>query len=68
MKTNSVIKLPNKSGPVVLDVIVDPYILEFPSHAPLYTMKGYTLSVAKQVLSGTINALIQTFERNVALL
>jgi hypothetical protein len=31
------------------------------------TMKGYTLSVAKQVLSGRMDAVIKTIERNVGL-
>jgi pyruvate dehydrogenase (quinone) len=44
--------LANKSGPVVVDVVVDPYALARPSHAASHTMKGYTLSFAKQVLSG----------------
>jgi hypothetical protein len=31
-------------------------------------MKGYTLSVAKQVLSGRMDGVIKTIERNVALI
>jgi pyruvate dehydrogenase (quinone) len=59
--------LAHKSGPVVVDVVVDPYALALPSHVPLHTMKGYTLSVAKQVLTGRMDALIKTMEHNVKL-
>jgi pyruvate dehydrogenase (quinone) len=47
---------------------VDPYALAMPSHVPFHTMQGYTLSIAKQVLSGRMDGLIKTIERNVALL
>jgi len=57
-----------KRGPVVVDAVVDPYALALPSHVPFHTMKGYTLSVAKQVLNGRMDVLIKTLERNVALL
>ena len=60
--------LAHKSGPVVVDVVVDPYALALPSHVPFHTVKGYTLSVAKQVLSGRMDSLIKTIEHNVALL
>jgi pyruvate dehydrogenase (quinone) len=51
-----------------VDVVVDPYALALPSHVPFHTMKGHTLSVAKQVLSGRMDALIKTIEHNVGLL
>jgi pyruvate dehydrogenase (quinone) len=60
--------LAHKSGPVVVDAVVDPLALAVPSHVPFHTVKGYTLSVAKQVLSGRMDVLIKTLERNVALL
>jgi len=60
--------LAHKTGPVVVDVVVDPYALAMPSHVPFHTMKGYTLSVAKQVLSGKMDSLIKTVEHNVRLL
>jgi pyruvate dehydrogenase (quinone) len=60
--------LAHKSGPVVVDAVVDPYALAMPSHVPFHTMKGYTLSMAKQVLSGRMDGLIKTIERNVALI
>jgi pyruvate dehydrogenase (quinone) len=56
-----------RRGPVVVDAVVDPYALALPSHVPLHTMKGYTLSVAKQVLGGRMDAVIRTMEHNVRL-
>jgi pyruvate dehydrogenase (quinone) len=56
-----------KIGPVIVDAVVDPYALALPSHVPLHTMKGFTLSVAKQVLAGRMDALIKTMEHNVRL-
>jgi pyruvate dehydrogenase (quinone) len=60
--------LAHKSGPVVVDVVVDPYALAMPSHVPFHTIKGYTLSVAKQVLNGKMDSLVKTAERNIRLL
>ena len=59
--------LAHKSGPVVVDAVVDPLALALPSHVPFHTIKGYTLSVAKQVLNGRMDVLIKTLERNVRL-
>src|SRR6201999_1964233 len=44
--------LAHKGGPVVVDVLVDHYALSLPAHVPVSTVKGFTLSLAKQVLSG----------------
>ena len=56
-----------KDGPVVVDAVVDPYALSLPSHVPFHTAKGYTLSLAKQVLAGRFDDVIKTIERNVRL-
>jgi pyruvate dehydrogenase (quinone) len=56
-----------KNGPVVVDAVVDPFALALPSHVPFHTVKGFTLSVAKQVLSGRLDSVITTMERNVRL-
>jgi pyruvate dehydrogenase (quinone) len=56
-----------KEGPVVVDAVVDPLALSLPSHVPFHTAKGFTLSMAKQVLSGNMDAVIKTIERNVRL-
>ncbi|HET7106791.1 MAG TPA: thiamine pyrophosphate-dependent enzyme [Candidatus Acidoferrum sp.] len=54
-------------GPVVVDAVVDPYALSLPSHVPLHTAAGYTLSLAKQVLAGRFDEVIKTIEHNVRL-
>ena len=56
-----------KGGPVVVDAVVDPYALSLPSHSPLHTVKGFTLSLAKQVLTGRMDEVIKTIERNARL-
>ena len=56
-----------KNGPVVVDAVVDPYALAMPSHAPVHTAVGFTLSFAKQVLSGRFDSVIRTIERNVGI-
>jgi len=56
-----------KDGPVVVDAVVDPYALSLPSHVPFHTVKGYTLSLAKQVLAGRFDDVIKTMERNIRL-
>src|SRR5580693_9031289 len=57
-----------KDGPVVVDAVVDPYALSLPSHVPLHTAAGYTLSLAKQVLAGRFDDVIKTAERNIRLI
>lgn len=57
-----------KDGPVVVDAVVDPFALAMPSHAPLHTVKGFTLSFAKLVLSGRMDSVITTIKRNVRLI
>jgi len=59
--------LAHKTGPVVVDAVVDPFALSLPSHVPLHTAKGFTLSLAKQVWSGKMDTVIKTVERNVRL-
>jgi pyruvate dehydrogenase (quinone) len=56
-----------KDGPVVVDAVVDPFALAMPSHVPLHTVTGFTLSMAKQVLSGRLDSVIRTMERNIRL-
>jgi pyruvate dehydrogenase (quinone) len=51
----------------VLDVVVDRYALVLPSHVPAATAKGFTLSIAKQVLTGKLDDVIETVEHNVRL-
>jgi pyruvate dehydrogenase (quinone) len=56
-----------RDGPVVVDAVVEPFALALPSHVPFHTAKGYTLSLAKQALSGRMDAVIETIRRNVRL-
>jgi pyruvate dehydrogenase (quinone) len=48
-------------------VVVDPYALSLPSHLPFHAVTGFTLSLAKQVLSGKMDSVIKTIERNTGL-
>ena len=56
-----------KDGPVVVDAVVDPFALSLPSHVPFHTAKGFTLSFAKQVLTGKMDAVVKSVQRNVRL-
>jgi pyruvate dehydrogenase (quinone) len=60
--------LAHSGGPVVVDVLVDPYALAVPAHVPADTVKGFTLSVTKQVFSGRLDDVIETAEHNIRLL
>jgi pyruvate dehydrogenase (quinone) len=59
--------LAHTGGPVVVDVVVDPYALSMPSHVPFHAAAGFTLSLAKQVLNGKMDSVIKTIGRNVGL-
>jgi pyruvate dehydrogenase (quinone) len=59
--------LAHKDGPVVVDAVVDPFALSLPSHVPFHAAMGFTLSFAKQVWNGKMDAVIKTIERNVGL-
>jgi pyruvate dehydrogenase (quinone) len=59
--------LAHQGGPVVVDVVVDPYALSLPSHIPFHTARGFTLSVAKQVWNGKMDSVIKTIKRNTGL-
>ncbi|HJY58177.1 MAG TPA: thiamine pyrophosphate-dependent enzyme [Streptosporangiaceae bacterium] len=60
--------LAHKGGPVVVDVVVDPYALARPTHVPAASAKGFTLSMARQALHGQMDDVIATAEHNVRLL
>src|ERR1700730_9015478 len=60
--------LAHKSGPVVVDAVVDPHALSLPSHIPFHVAERFTLSLAKQVLNGKMDSVIKTIERNVRLI
>ncbi|MDR0594498.1 MAG: ubiquinone-dependent pyruvate dehydrogenase [Bifidobacteriaceae bacterium] len=50
--------LAHPSGPVVLDVVVDPAALAMPSHLPKPTVEGFTLSVLKRGFGGDLPGLV----------
>lgn len=49
----------------VVDAVVDPFALSLPLHVPFQVAKNDTLSLAKQVLSGRMDAVIGSMERNI---
>ena len=51
----------------LVDAVVDPLALSMPSHVPFHAAKGFTLSLAKQVLNGKMDSVIKTIERNTGL-
>ena len=59
--------LAHKGGPVVVDVLVDKYALALPAHVPAQTAEGFTLSLARQAISGEMDDVITTIKRNVRL-
>ncbi|MCU1489090.1 MAG: thiamine pyrophosphate protein domain protein TPP-binding [Acidimicrobiaceae bacterium] len=59
--------LAHHDGPVVVDVLVDRYALSLPAHVPAQTVKGFTLSLAKQALHGEMDDVIETIEHNIRL-
>ncbi|HVA29304.1 MAG TPA: thiamine pyrophosphate-dependent enzyme [Candidatus Baltobacteraceae bacterium] len=59
--------LAHRGGPVVVDVVVDPYALSIPSHVPLHTAVGFTLSAWKQVVGGHAELVTQEIAHNIGL-
>jgi pyruvate dehydrogenase (quinone) len=57
-----------KGGPVVVDAVVDPYALSLPAHVPFHVAESFTLSISKQVLTGKMDSVIKTIERNIRLI
>jgi pyruvate dehydrogenase (quinone) len=60
--------LRHRGGPVVVDVVVDDYALALPAHVPARTAEGFTLSLAKQALTGHLGDVVKEATRNVRLL
>jgi len=50
---------------VGVDALVDRFALSQPSHVRFHVAQGYTLSMAKQVLSGHVDTVIKTVGHNV---
>jgi pyruvate dehydrogenase (quinone) len=59
--------LAHRSGPVVVDAVVDPYALSIPSHVPAHTATGFTLSAWKQITSGHPELVIEQIQHNLEL-
>jgi pyruvate dehydrogenase (quinone) len=60
--------LAHTGGPVVVDVLTDPYALAIPAHVPVETAAGFTLSTARQVFGGRLDDVIETARHNARLI
>jgi pyruvate dehydrogenase (quinone) len=60
--------LAHAGGPVVVDVLTDPYALAIPAHVPAETAAGFTLSTARQVFGGRLDDVIETARHNARLI
>jgi len=60
--------LAHTGGPVVVDVLVDPYALAVPAHVPARTAVGFTLSAVRQVLAGRLDDVIDSATHNARLI
>ena len=60
--------LAHSGGPVVVDVLTDPYALAVPAHVPGETAAGFTLSTARQVFGGRLDDVIETAAHNARLI
>lgn len=56
--------LNHTGGPVVLDIVVDRSSLALPSHVPVETAIGFTLSQARRVLKGDASAVVENITHN----
>jgi pyruvate dehydrogenase (quinone) len=52
-------------GPALIDVVTDPNALSIPSHADRSQAVGFALAMGKMILSGNIEEVVATIERNV---
>jgi len=59
--------LAHKTGPVVVDAVVDPYALSIPSHVPAHVAAGFTLSAWKQVMGGDPKLVVEEIAHNLSL-
>jgi len=60
--------LAHTGGPVVVDVLTDPYAIAIPAHVPAETAAGFTLSTARQVFGGRLDEVIETAVHNARLI
>ena len=59
--------LARRSGPSVVDVVVDRFALSLPAHVPVHTARGFTLSLAKQTWHGKFADVLSTARHNTGL-
>jgi len=59
--------LAHRGGPVVVDAVVEPNALSIPSHIPMHTFTGFSLSAWKQVASGHPGLVIDEIKHNIGL-
>jgi len=59
--------LAHRSGPCVIDAVVDPHALSIPSHVPGRVAAGFTLSTWKQIANGHPNLVIAQVKKNLGL-
>ncbi len=51
-------------GPVVIDVLTDPNAISLPPNVTLKEVEGFTLGMTRLVLSGHVDAVVDTIESN----
>jgi pyruvate dehydrogenase (quinone) len=54
-------------GPALLDAVVDPHALSMPPHVTAGMAKGFSLSLAKQAIHGSLDDVIDTVGHNMGL-
>jgi pyruvate dehydrogenase (quinone) len=54
-------------GPALLDAVVDRHALSLPPHVSLSEAEGFSLSLAKQAIHGSLDEVIETVTDNVRL-
>ena len=59
--------LAHRSGPVVLDAVVDPFALSLPSHVPFRAAAGFTLSAWRRIASGHPGLVLEGIKRTIGL-
>jgi pyruvate dehydrogenase (quinone) len=64
---DAVTRLLSTPGPALLDAVVDPHALSLPPHVTLGEAEGFSLSLAKQAIHGSLDEVIETVRDNVSL-
>jgi pyruvate dehydrogenase (quinone) len=64
---DAVTRLLATPGPALLDAVVDPHALSLPPHISVGEAEGFSLSLAKQAIHGSLDEVIETVKDNVSL-